>query len=57
MNAEKVKEAVKHAQEFIRRAKVLHHGEGEIVGTRNSASLKRQSLELTRSLADLRRPG
>ena len=59
MNAEKVKEALREARKFINRADVYLAAvkkESDWPSPRESGALKRQSLELTRALADMRRP-
>jgi len=59
MNAHTTSKAVAAAKEFILRAESLtdedvkHAGYG--FGTQRTASLRRQSMELTRALAEMRR--
>ena len=64
MQPKAVKKAIEDAREFVRRGEKLwakfnapdkpdwHH----IVGTAESGALRRQSLELTRALAEMRKP-
>ena len=57
MNIDVLPVAIREAEEFIRRAKLLKASRYEgIVGTSLSGSVRRQSLELTRALALLRKP-
>jgi len=52
-----IKRAVAAAQVFIERSEELvGKEEWRIVGTKASGALRRASLELTRALADMRRP-
>ena len=57
MTKEKVNKAASDAREFLRRVKMLpesdcsYYGEPKITG-----AIRRQSMELTRSLAELRKP-
>jgi flavin-binding protein dodecin len=60
MTDEKIKNAIKEAERFIDRAKdALHRLDGDeiarITGTKETAAMKRASLELTRALAEMRR--
>ena len=60
MNLEKIKEVESKAEEFLRRLKTarakIQNTEYFYVSKETSA-LKRSSLELTRALAEMRRPG
>ena len=56
MDDYKMISAVAAAQVFIERAEELIGTEGWRAGTKASGALRRASLELTRALADLRRP-
>lgn len=58
MNAESVYRAVAEAKRFLKAAEAhkLRFGTtGDMRGTRESGSLRRASLDLTRALADMRR--
>ena len=64
MTPETLRIAVRQANEFLRRAKLVRtdtilHKSGEpwdfVVSGRQSAAAKRASLDLTRALADMRR--
>jgi hypothetical protein len=54
MNQDTLDEAVKAAKRFLELAENLELG---IVGTRASGAVKRASMDLTRALTDLRKPG
>lgn len=66
MDKERIKKAVAEAKEFIARSKpvLADHGTYEIDGRtfhngaspRDTGAFRRQSLELTRALADMRKP-
>ena len=50
--------AVAASKEFLRRAEVLSPDiDNRIVGTKASGAVRRASLDLTRALAEMRRPG
>lgn len=62
MNKEKINNAVLEAQKFIDRANIVlndldnsAYKRDYCVGNKNSGALRRQSLELTNSLATLRK--
>ncbi len=59
MTEEKVKICIKEAKEFIERAKVVLERAKEdkyiFFGCKETGALRRQSLELTRALAELRK--
>lgn len=61
MRKDNIKRCVKEAKEFIKRAKEVlaeldkENSDRVFSGTKASGALKRQSMELSRSLADLRR--
>jgi hypothetical protein len=63
MNLSTIRKAKREAEEFVRRAKiVLDETEPKepansswMWGTANTAALRRQSMELTRALAEMRR--
>ena len=61
MNKRTINKAVNEAKRFIEAAKLVQAALAErdsyIVGTKESGALKRASLDLTRALADMRRPG
>ena len=60
MNLEKLKEVESKAEEFLRRLKIARAKMTIIEycsGSKETAALKRQSLDLTRELAEMRRPG
>lgn len=59
MNSTTLAAAETAAREFLKRAKALRESGDKyvIVGTRESGAVKRASLDLTRALADMRRPG
>jgi len=63
MNAKKIKEAVAAAKVFVARAACLLHSEPlndnsfHYYGSKHSAAVKRASMDLTRALAEMRRPG
>lgn len=58
MLKDNLKEAVVEAREFIRRAKAAIEEDSmvEMVGGKETGAVKRQSMELTRSLVRVRRP-
>lgn len=60
MTPEKLADAITKANEFVKRAKSLRalQAEDQWVTSRNraSAAVRRSSMELTHSLADLRKP-
>ena len=60
MTPEKLADAIAKANEFVKRAKSLQalQAEDQRVTSRNraSAAVRRSSMELTHSLADLRKP-
>ena len=56
MTQESIKEAVKQAREFIRRADATLKVDEWVTGSRESGALRRQSMELTRALAAMRKP-
>ena len=60
MNLKKIKTSIDAAEEFIKRANALKEKEPEsdtwFWGSKESSALKRQSMELTRALAELRKP-
>ena len=51
----KIQQAMKEASKFVARAHTLLKG-GILSGTQESSALRRQSMELTRALAEMRRP-
>lgn len=61
---ERIKDSIREAQEFINRANLVLDGMNEAeekydcnsVSTTLTASMKRKSMDLTRSLAQLRKP-
>ncbi len=58
MNEAYIKEALAAAREFVRRADDLlkdPNRDWKIIGTAKSAAVRRQSMELTRALAEFRR--
>lgn len=63
MNKAKIEACEKLCQEFLERAKAVKDnckpiGNAEwFWGSRETGALRRTSMELTRALADLRRPG
>lgn len=63
MNYRKLDSAIAHARRFIEEAKCLQtemrgqKSDTVICGTRQSGRVRRSSLDLTRNLAELRRPG
>jgi hypothetical protein len=57
MNHEKIHRVVFLIREFLDRTDLLLNDEYPIVGTKESGALRRTSMELTRALSDLRRPG
>jgi hypothetical protein len=58
MNTQGIKAALVEAEKFITKAKVLlaDGDDWALCGTKDSGALRRQSLELTRSLAEMRKP-
>lgn len=57
MTPESVRKARAEAREFDRRATELLKAEGDAwTGGRLSGALRRQSMELTRALAEMRKP-
>ena len=59
MNAETLNAAIREAERFLKAAKAAKidlASEGSITGTKTSGAAKRASLDLTRALADMRRP-
>lgn len=62
MNAKSLEDAKREATNFLIRVRELQGDPDSmkylnIVGTRLTSSVRRQSMELTRALAALRRPG
>jgi len=61
MTVTKIKAAIKEAQRFIKLAKVAaeeHEGSGHYAmwGSKATGALKRSSMDLTRALAEMRKP-
>lgn len=59
MKREAVKKAIEEAQKFIDRAEVLMENETDHTsfwGSKASGATRRASMELTRALAEMRRP-
>ncbi len=56
MNADTLRAAVAEAQRFIERAKVAIAEQPTCVGTKAGGAVRRASLDLTRALAEMRRP-
>lgn len=56
MNRAKLNAAVAEAERFIKRAKAWDARAIEWKGTKEGGALRRASMDLTRALADLRRP-
>lgn len=58
MTKEKLNQAVEIAKEFIRRAKLVPFDDSGryVTSFKHSAATKRTSLDLTRALAEMRRP-
>lgn len=58
MNEKTILAAIKEAKEFIKRADaVLDCNEQSYIGSNSkSGALRRQSMELTRALSDMRKP-
>ena len=54
MNSEKIKLAVQEAKRFLERAKKVEAA--QMSETKDNAALLRTSMELTRALAELRKP-
>jgi hypothetical protein len=60
MNDTSVKEAERAAKEFLRRTAEWRKAEDKppfFVGTKRSGAVRRASMDLTRALAEMRRPG
>lgn len=59
MNSTTLAAAEAAAREFLKRAKALRENAGAdaIVGSKESGALRRVSMDLTRALAEMRRPG
>ena len=60
MNLEKLKEVESKAEEFLRRLKIARakiQNTEYFSSSKETAALKRSSLDLTRALAEMRRPG
>lgn len=55
MTQDSIKKAVDEAVEFIERANVVLASPGIVFG-RETGALRRQSMELTRALAEMRKP-
>jgi len=57
LNKQNIEKCVEEAEEFISRAKVVidEMSRSEWYGNKNTAALRRQSLELTHELAALRK--
>ena len=53
MNDEKIKEAVREAKRFIEKAKTVR---ADWRPSKEAGALKRASMDLTRALAELRKP-
>ncbi len=60
MKMEDILKAEQEAKEFLSRVKVVREERkatrGTLFGDRNTGALRRQSMELTRALADMRNP-
>lgn len=62
MKIEKIRKAVKRARRFAKEGEALileikaPQGESLLYGSKQSGSLRRRSLDLTRSLAEMRKP-
>ena len=59
MNAQTVKDAMRAAKEFLRRAQAVEKYVTEdswVNPSKESGALRRASMDLTRALADMRRP-
>ncbi len=59
MNKATITKAVKEARVFLKRAEELMASDFEwlgITGSRRTAALRRQSMELTRALSEMRKP-
>ena len=60
MNIETISKAEAEAKEFIKRCKAVREREQEYAycffGCQETGALRRQSMDLTRALADLRKP-
>lgn len=57
---ESIKAAEKAAKEFLARLAAWRKAEGKppaFIGTKHSGAVRRASMDLTRALADMRRPG
>lgn len=59
MNQDSIKKAIRAAELFIARAQIVdRHIEHNIYGaSKEGGALRRASMELTRSLAEMRKPG
>jgi len=56
MNSEKVLNSITIAREFLAQADIVMANSNEYFGNKHTARLRRLSMELTRALAELRRP-
>lgn len=58
MNAKKIAVAAAEAKRFLERVRAYHENppEYEFSGSKEGGALKRASMDLTRALAELRRP-
>ena len=58
MNSDKLRIAVAEAERFLSKASELQANppEYDFVGTKETGAVRRASMDLTRALADLRRP-
>jgi hypothetical protein len=58
MTVTKIKAAIKEAEEFIKRGKAVikENKDDWICGTQATGALRRSSMELTRALAEMRKP-
>lgn len=56
MTEERIKEALRLARMFEKQVKVVLADRGGYGGTRAAGTLRRLSLDLTRALADMRKP-
>lgn len=62
MNKDSLKAAEDAAKQFLEKAKILRQYESRtegnwIFGSRHSGAVRRASMDLTRALSDLRKPG
>ena len=57
MTVTKINAAIKEAQEFIKRAKVVvdEASDNRMWGSKSAGALRRSSMELTRALAEMRK--